>query len=482
MSHDITRDSHLLNEGKNYAKVRRLQGRIFTDADFNEQVDLADRRVRDLIVDVVGYHAGAILPGGVAVGFKITEKLSQNKINDLTIGVGTYYVDGIRVTNDANPQSLPTYSSQWPNVPSKPFPVIDKFLLAYLDVQNVPVTPLDDSDLLDVGFEGRDSCNREKWDWVVRVARLNSNPGELSSINDLKQDTLANPAEIPYGETLGQLTFSYSTRDSDHCVSPAMDAFSGISDQLYRVEVHEKGILAEALSEKAAPRLKWSRDNAAPAFAIKPNGWSKEADAATWRVALESLDALGGSRSLEALHWVEPVLPDWYHRDVCFPLLWVESIDPENLEAIVALGPDRPKISEKTPIGDPLIDAYNALKALEGIQPIGKAKPRLILWDHLAGDFRGLKLSGKDGDTNDPGIQLEHGLQAQLKLGAKSSPRCYRVGDYWQHVVRTAEVRVPSSFRDPDGPEHLFAPLAVFSDTALVKDWRRKINSIGAPV
>ena len=71
---------------KLYQAVLRQQGRVDLDADWNEYVDLQDRRWRAETIDVVG-RCG--VPAETPEGFKI-----EVSGGELTVGLGRMYVDG----------------------------------------------------------------------------------------------------------------------------------------------------------------------------------------------------------------------------------------------------------------------------------------------------------------------------------------------------------------------------------------------------
>ena len=91
MKGDFTRFSH--QPGRGYAGVLMQQGRVTLDADWNEQFDIDDHRLRVQTVDTIGQ---ACAPEGAA-GFGVT--LTPDG-SDLLIGAGRIYVDGILVELD----------------------------------------------------------------------------------------------------------------------------------------------------------------------------------------------------------------------------------------------------------------------------------------------------------------------------------------------------------------------------------------------
>jgi hypothetical protein len=502
MSHDITLDSFARHRGKGYAKVRRLQGRMFTDADFNEQVDVGDRRLRDFVGDLLGAtHAGPANNLGFAV--TVVTGGQPPAIEDLQIGVGRYYVDGVCVENPPGQPAPTSYVKQTGVEKAPDLSLITdrakQALLVYLDVRSVPVTPLDDPELLDVGFGGRDSSDRERWDWTVRVGRVQKVKKEFEAIDSVDDVLLlqADGTVIAFGQLAFALT-APEDAGAESCVIMPEEAYTGPENQLYRVEVHRTGKVASddkvAPDADTAPRFKWSRDNAAPAFAIT----AAERDASekgakdwpVWTVTLASFDALGGLRSLERHHWVEVYRPEWYRYDKPLPLLWVKDVDPDRKVVTLTLG-HVPKSPVSQDVKKAIKDATDAVD--EALVRPGESVPkgRLVLWDHEGGDFTGLPYEEdvrsappKTGDPAVPGIHLEHGVLAKLQPG-----KYYRAGDYWLYPARTsAQKGREADFLGPSGPEHVYAPLAILflkdntATTATPIDRRKKFGKLASDV
>ena len=90
MTGDFTRDT--FRPAKGYSSVRMQQGRLFTDADWNEQGSIQRHALRTTARSVIG-------PSGVPEdnpGFAI-QPIAAGQA--LLIGAGEAYVDGIRLDN-----------------------------------------------------------------------------------------------------------------------------------------------------------------------------------------------------------------------------------------------------------------------------------------------------------------------------------------------------------------------------------------------
>src|SRR6185436_6830456 len=163
MKGDNSRET--FDAAKHYSGVRMQQGRVQTDADWNEQEALQRRRTQIEARDVIG-RCGA--PEDNA-GFAISISGAA-----LKIGAGRYYVDGILCENeteglafDAQPD-LPG-ATPWADVLAKAKATAG---IAYLDVWERHITPLDDPILREVALGGPDTATRVKTVWQVRVLPL----------------------------------------------------------------------------------------------------------------------------------------------------------------------------------------------------------------------------------------------------------------------------------------------------------------------
>ena len=75
---------------KDYAAVLKQQGRVDLDADWNEFVEITDRRWRAETLDLGGQ---CFVPASTPNAFLIT----PSGPNGFTIGIGRIYVDGLLV-------------------------------------------------------------------------------------------------------------------------------------------------------------------------------------------------------------------------------------------------------------------------------------------------------------------------------------------------------------------------------------------------
>lgn len=277
---------------KHYAGVLMQQGRVQMDADWNEQEAIQRRRIQLETIDVVGSCGG---PEGAA-GFGVAISGKQ-----LTIGAGRYYVDGLLAENDVD--GLP-YEEQ-PDLPGAEDWLAAlaeakvNHALAYLDVWERHVTPLDDPLLREVALGGPDTATRVKTVWQLRILPVHGGADQavVEALRARRQVLLKRLAKAKAaGDAaivekieagLAQLDEELAAADADlqcdadlaewddlvadpsrtlnartqpptdpdgPCVVPPTAGYRRLENQLYRVEVHAPGAPGVAT-------FKWSRDN-----------------------------------------------------------------------------------------------------------------------------------------------------------------------------------------------------------------------------
>src|SRR5262245_4236449 len=120
------------DRAKQYTAVLQQQGRVLSDADWNEAEALDFARSAQLASEAIGATGAPKLDAG----FDITPVG-----NDLRIGPGRYWVDGIVCVNPADTM----YSNQ-PDYPVAVIPPADGvgLYVVYLDVWQRHITALED--------------------------------------------------------------------------------------------------------------------------------------------------------------------------------------------------------------------------------------------------------------------------------------------------------------------------------------------------
>lgn len=232
---------------KHYSGVRMQQGRVQTDADWNEQIDITADRIETEAGHVIGRCGAPVHDAGFAL-------VVPKKGAGLNLGKGAYYVDGILCRNEASvsitqqpdlPASSPIVRAgdAWVTLDKAP----DGIYLAWLDVWTRHLTALEDPTTREVALGGPDTATRTKTVWQVRLFQAPNGTGCLTDVpawNDL------------VAPSTGQLSAraqpdATSTTPCD--VAPGA-GYRRLENQLYRVEIHQGGPLGTA-------SFKWSRDN-----------------------------------------------------------------------------------------------------------------------------------------------------------------------------------------------------------------------------
>ena len=231
MTGDFSRKT--FDPAKDFSLVRMQQGRLFADADWNEQGDILRRSDRDTAADVIG-HSG--FPEGDA-GFGL---IVDAATDTLVLTPGTGYVAGVRhvtgapqpfnvikvsgnganatwrivdgpalangdvLTNDATGLSgfvkvhnfaqaqdgtrtfrttpalatadgklvKPILANRQPYAPHDAMPTTAGSYIAYLNSTELPVTALDDPLIREVAFDGPDTAIRDRTIWQVGMASV----------------------------------------------------------------------------------------------------------------------------------------------------------------------------------------------------------------------------------------------------------------------------------------------------------------------
>ena len=163
---------------KDYRKVLFQQGRVLTDADWNDQIDIQEHQEIRYLRDIIGKN-------GVPLeqkenSFKITPIVTPEGHSSYTIGKGKIYVDGILVENHSDVEAgvqpyLPSLSVQ--DLPSDIIPKEEGIYLTYLDVWHRHITYLEDPDIQESALGGPDTTTRSQIVWQVKLHRLKEGEG-----------------------------------------------------------------------------------------------------------------------------------------------------------------------------------------------------------------------------------------------------------------------------------------------------------------
>jgi hypothetical protein len=452
MQGDFSR--YTFDASKHYSRLLMQQGRVFLDADWNEMVELHLHYLRRLAADLIGPH------GGPGEGFKIEPVGGLG--NDFAIGNGHYYVDGILCENDPSQQ---LHYTKQPGFPSTSRLENNNTYLVYLDVWERHVTQIEDETEGKIGIRevalgqgSPDTASRTQVVWQVKCKSLTDPPP--SPPDDFKTNYAA------FLEILGELAPSRgqlrararkaASDNNEPCLISPEAQYRGPENQLYRVESHQSGPAWDGMTDPngqpagnkdIAASFKWSRENGAVIFPIKP---------LAGRVV--TLEHLGRDSRFSLTpderrkYWVEIIDDDYVLQGRAEPLLQIEKIDHESLQV--------------------------TLKAVPG-STVGQAAdkhPLLRRWDHQAGNPRlgGPQLSNgaalvveSEGEADSAWLTLEDGVQIQFPKPS-AGQNTYRTGDYWWLPARTAtgDVEWPGPVGQPlavppHGVQHHYAPLAI---------------------
>jgi hypothetical protein len=178
-----------LEQEKNFRKVLWQQGRVLTDADWNDLVLMDDQQNIKSLRDIIGKNG---VPLEQENSFKIIPK--EDKTNRYTIGKGRIYVDGILVENfsDVEAFSVDRNVIAQPYLPSPLIngqPVSDAvptepgIYLAYIKVMDGHITYIEDSNIQESALGDSDTSTRLQTRWQVLLHRLEDRevPKEFSN-------------------------------------------------------------------------------------------------------------------------------------------------------------------------------------------------------------------------------------------------------------------------------------------------------------
>jgi len=384
---------------KAFSGMWHQQGRVSLEADFNEFEEILDRLRRASTYDTVG---AAVVPITTKDGFKLDVDTTTN---ELTIGVGRAYVDGIMVEcfGDKNPPPLlnPHLGHQYWAAPlplsKQPFgytklPEGKDPVLVYLDAWRREVTVYEDDDLREPALGGPDTTTRLQTVWQVKALQSDKPPPSPADCDAdwPGWDDLVTPSSA-------RLTVTCQPAPAGGaCTVPAKAGYIGLENRLYRVEIHEKGTLGQA-------KFKWSRDNASLVATVKnitaAGSGSKITVNSTGRDAFTRFEA---GANIELL-------------DDAVEFGMYDAPQGGQLATIT-------KVTHET--GEIIVD-----KNLSGFLIKPDRHPRIRRWD-----------TAKAGDpvlqSTTPGtpIPLEDGITITFGPDASGS---VRVGDFWVFAART---------------------------------------------
>ena len=478
MSFDNSRFT--FNPWRDFAGVVMEQGRVQTDADWNEWLAEISRRIQAGTLDIMGRAA---YPPTTPYAFQI-EITSAGSTPSISIGLGRMYVDGLLAENhgvhknaqwdpalaelSGTPQPPPSasvnaidYSAQ-PYYPGAPTDVLTKSskFLAYLDVWTRPVTWLQDPHLIDQAI-GVDTSGRLQTVWQVRLMDATGQTWSCATPD----------AEIPYpADSAGRLSTDVVPNPSaGPCCLTTSTGYTGVENQLYRVEIHQGGApnATGLIGKSTGATFKWSRENA-----------SVETGVTLIAPATNTLGNPAAQLTVLSLG-----------RDQVLGFMpgnWIEMID-ESLELSGKPGElyqiDSIDFAGKTIT---LTTALASTSAFSMVAPAAKSCTRIRRWDQSGTVYEedgvtvwcdlGASATGaipvpESGTT----LILENGIVVTFSLSSASG--VFNVADFWSFAARTADGSVEKlGAAPPRGIHHHYTKLSVVTLPNSAPDCRTPWN------
>ncbi|RFC36159.1 MAG: copper-binding protein (NosD) [Candidatus Nitrotoga sp. SPKER] len=423
--------------------VLMQQGRVQLDSDWNEWVAVLDRRLRAESVDTLGVQ---VTPGitGVAVVSPQTPDAFKIEASggNITIGRGRMYVDGLLAENhgggaaefdavlaELRGKTALAYNLQ-PYFPAPPALPGGGPHLAYLEVWQREITYLQQANLVESAV-GVDTTTRLQTVWQVRLL------ANVSGASCTTPDTTVagwQALSLPSGGRMSIKTEGVPP-DLDPCELPPGGGYRGLENQLYRVEIHDGGIVGAA-------KFKWSRDNASVASNVV-EVVSHTATSTELKLASLGRDAV---LRFNTGDWVE-ILDD--RRE-----LSGENGDPALRHGVmrkISVDDAKQTISFSPALPANLIPGG-------GLDTLNSRHTRVRRWDQK-GTVRdannnvivNLDAAGSTGLIPVPAagvwVMLENGIQIQFSLDSTGGG--FHCGDYWVSAARTNDTSVETYTQAP---------------------------------
>ncbi|MDN0075080.1 DUF6519 domain-containing protein [Crenobacter sp. SG2303] len=456
MSFDCSRFT--FNSWNDFLGVVMQQGRVQLDADWNEFVSQLIRRIQAGTLDT---FEQTVVPRVTPDGFRI-----DFNDGELTIGVGRIYVDGILAENHGaapkkwDPRLAEQTGRDAINYTQQPYyypkplslPEGEPFLV-YLDVWQREVTYLQHPELVEKAV-GVDTTARLQTVWQVKVlSKIGSALCDTPDKDVPRWSDVIRPSAARLTTSTGSVAAS-----PNPCLIPPSGGYKGLENQLYRVEIHDDGVMGKAT-------FKWSRDNGTVQSLIS------QINAARNRIVVDTVGRDALLRFSDG-DWVE-ITDD------------VRELHGE------------PGEMRRIKLGGGVDDATRTI-VLDTALPLGafptgaqdETNParhtRIRRWDQsgqvLRADgtvFCDLDAAGSTGLIPVPPMGttlcLEDGIQVQFDLvgDPDDSGGSFHVGDRWSFAARTADAWIePLDHAPPLGTHHHYARLAVVNSPESVSDCR----------
>jgi hypothetical protein len=313
------------------------------------------------------------------------------------------------------------------------------FFLLYLDVWERHITYLQDGRIRETALGGPDTCSRAQVFWQLRVLRRNKQKKVEDDLTCVAADTL-----LQLGTGKLRALAKADKPPQELCVIPPESNYRGPENQLYRVEVHQGGTVADGAA------FKWSRENGSVAFPIRKLAGSTV-----------TLGSLGRDRrfGLKPGDWVE------VQDDVI-----LAALKPGVLARVETVTREDSSVT--------LIFAGGGAAPAYDDSDIEAKHPLLRRWDHqgdlkkFGGALPILEQPDTDAGRKDGWLELEDGVKVWFAQGGT-----YRPGDYWLIPARTitGDIEWPQEPDSagktrpaavwPHGIRHHYAPILLIGFT-----------------
>jgi hypothetical protein len=413
MKGDNSRDT--FQREKHYRNVRMQQGRVQIDADWNELADIVDYLLAATAGDIIGGPAAVGAPpfpvgAPPAPGqgaFAVTP--TSGSPNNLQIAPGRLYVDGVLAELNQPPSGGTFLYTQQPDLPmpGAPFPAFNtgafpfpalingQQYLAYLDVWQRHITAIEDPLIREVALGGPDTATRSQT--VAQVKLFPVTGGTACGASIAAFDTLTAPSS---GKLSAQAVGTQAAPTA--CDVSTAGGFTGLQNQLYRVEVHQGGSLPGTVT------FKWSRDNGSVVAALSPT--ANPPSLLNPVIILQSPPA-DEAHGFSVGQWVELTDDKIDLQGRGGVMVKLTAVDGTTLtfNPASATNPDNTATPPTSPPGGALVDLT--------------AKAKVRRWDQ--------NVAMLTASTSGP-FDLESGIQVRFAGGT------YRTGDYWTIPARTA--------------------------------------------
>src|SRR5271165_1149205 len=454
------------------------QGRVQLDSDWNEWLAELGRRIRAGTLDTVGR---AVYPVALPNSFLITPVSGS-----ITIGVGRMYVDGMLVENHgltapatqgwvpgsaSSPSgsgatwdgsldelyiNVPVDYDKQPYYPNAPaFPTSPGPFLIYLDVWQREVTFREDPVLIENAV-GVDTTGRLQVVWQVKLLDL-TNVTVPGGVVCTTQDSDIGPWATLIQPSAGRLTTGVvqSSSSGPCCLAPNT-GYTGMENQLYRVEIHQGG----SASSGPTATFKWSRDNASVATAVTGIGQAG---------LVLTVQSTGKDSVLRFSpnDWVE-ITDDYLEVNGQHGELHQVSLVSDTANTITlssAVSATSFPANTTTGLTDP------------------SRHTRVVRWDQGGKVFESdgatvwvdLGAAGSTGDIPVPppgtSLILENGVTVSFDLSPSTGS--FQIGDYWAFAARATDGTVESLIEAPPlGIHHHYARLALVTPSGTPSDCR----------